>query len=165
MTVEGWLAVLLAALPAVLCLVNRRALARRPPSALADPVSPHVSILIPARDEAANIGPALDAARASQGVRLEIMVMDDGSTDATAAIVRDHAGRDPRVRLLQAPPLPAGWSGKAHVCQRLSEQAQGDWLLFVDADVRLAPDAVLILAGHARRHGMGLVSAVPRQHM
>ncbi|WP_222184589.1 glycosyltransferase [Geminicoccus harenae] len=165
MTIVGWLAVLLAALPAVLCLVNRWALARRLASVSADPAPPHVSILIPARDEAANIGPALDAARASQGVRLEILVMDDGSTDATAAIVRDHAGRDPRVRLLQAPPLPDGWGGKAHVCQRLSEQAQGDFLLFVDADVRLAPDAALVLADHARRHRMGLVSAVPRQRM
>ena len=98
-----------------------------------------VSILIPARDEAGNIGDALAAALASRGVPVEILVMDDGSTDATAEIVRAHADEDPRVRLLTAPPLPPGWAGKNHACQRLAEAAQGPWLLFIDADVRLAP--------------------------
>jgi hypothetical protein len=164
MTLLGLLALVLASIPAILCLVNRRALA------LPDPLPddgppPRVSILIPARDEVANIGPALAAARASRGVDLDILVMDDGSTDDTAAIVRQHAAADARVRLAQAPPLPHGWGGKAHVCQRLSEQADGAWLLFVDADVRLAPDAAATMAVHARQNHLQLVSAVPRQRM
>src|SRR3954469_7125517 len=62
-----------------------------------------VSILIPARNEATNIGPALDAALASMGVPVEIIVMDDSSTDSTAEIVRSYTARDPRVCLLTAP--------------------------------------------------------------
>ncbi len=91
--------------------------------------------------------------------------MDDGSTDATPAIVRAIAARDTRLRLLTAPPLPPGWSGKMHACARLAEAAQGTHLLFIDADVTLAPGATAALAGHAQAHRLGLVSAVPRQVM
>ncbi|MBM6593475.1 glycosyltransferase [Microvirga pudoricolor] len=122
-----------------------------------------VSILIPARNEAAHIGPALVAARASMGVPVEILVMDDGSTDETAAIVQAHAARDGRVRLLTAPALEDGWTGKVHACHHLAEAASGTHLLFVDADVRLEPQAAAALAGHAQASGAGLVSAVPRQ--
>jgi glycosyltransferase involved in cell wall biosynthesis len=164
MILLGCLALILAAAPAALCLVNRRALSIPLQSALPSP-PPRVSILIPARDEAANIGSALDAACASEGVELEILVMDDGSVDGTAAIVHARTRDDARVRLLTAPPLPPGWGGKAHVCQRLSEHASGDFLLFVDADVRLEPTAAVRLAEHALLQEQDLVSAVPRQRM
>jgi hypothetical protein len=164
MTVLAWLALVLAALPAMLCLVNRWVLPSGRKQVGAARL-PHVSVLIPARDEEANIGPALDAARASRGVAIDILVMDDGSTDGTAAIVRSHAAADPRVRLVDAPPLPPGWGGKAHVCQRLSEQAEGSHFLFMDADVRLAPHAIATMAAHAQESGVALVSAVPRQRM
>ena len=91
--------------------------------------------------------------------------MDDGSTDATAEIVRAHAARDARVRLLTAPPLAEGWTGKVHACHHLAQAARGSHLLFVDADVRLAPHAAAMLAGHAQATSCGLVSAVPRQIM
>ena len=65
--------------------------------------------------------------------------MDDGSTDATAGHRRAHAARDGRVRLLAAPPLAEGWTGKVHACHHLAQAARGTHLLFVDADVRLAP--------------------------
>lgn len=122
-----------------------------------------VSILIPARDEEANIAACLDAAAASRGVEVEIIVMDDGSTDRTAEIVRAHAARDPRIRLLSCPPLPAGWTGKVHACQRLADAATGTHLLFIDADVRLEPGAAAAMAAHAQTHGIALVSGVPRQ--
>lgn len=161
MTLLGIAALLLAALPAALALANLRIL--RPPEP--GPLSPETlaSILIPARNEAANIGGALDHAIASRGVAVEILVMDDGSTDETAAIVAARAARDPRIRLLAAPALPEGWTGKIHACQRLAEAATGTHLLFIDADVRLAPGAAAALAGHAGATGAGLVSAVPRQ--
>lgn len=156
----GLVALALAALSAVIAGLNLMIL--RPPEA---PGSDDtlVSILIPARDEAARIGAALDAARASVGVAIEILVMDDGSSDATPAIVAEHAARDPRVRLLAAPPLPEGWTGKVHACHRLAQAARGGHLLFVDADVRLRPDTAARLVAHARQTGAGLVSAVPRQ--
>jgi hypothetical protein len=159
----GWAALFLAAAPAALGAANLAVL--RPPRFRNLGHGTMVSILVPARDEAARIGAALAAARASRGVAVEILVMDDGSTDATAAIVRGHAEADPRVRLLSAPPLPRGWAGKSHACQRLAEAARGTHLLFIDADVELAPDAAAALAGHARDRSLALVSAVPRQAM
>ncbi|WP_376098867.1 glycosyltransferase [Roseomonas sp. CCTCC AB2023176] len=122
-----------------------------------------VSILIPARDEAENIGTCLDAALASTGVAIEVVVMDDGSRDGTAEIVAARAAADPRLRLERAPALPLGWTGKVHACQRLADAARGTHLLFIDADVRLQRDAAARMAGHAARTGIALVSGVPRQ--
>jgi cellulose synthase/poly-beta-1,6-N-acetylglucosamine synthase-like glycosyltransferase len=163
MTVLGLVLLGLAALPFVLALMNLRTLRATPRHAPQGDVL--VSILIPARNEAANIEPALDAALASAGVPVEILVMDDGSADATPEIVRSRAVRDGRVRLLTAPPLEEGWTGKVHACHHLSEAAKGTHFLFVDADVRLSPHAAAVLAGHAQAAEAGLVSAVPRQIM
>ena len=124
-----------------------------------------VSILIPARNEAATIAGTVEAALASRGVPVEVIVGDDGSTDATAAIVGAIAARDPRLRLLPVPPLPEGWTGKNPACARRAAAARGAALLFIDADVTLAPDAAAGLAAHAARTGCALVSGVPRQVM
>jgi cellulose synthase/poly-beta-1,6-N-acetylglucosamine synthase-like glycosyltransferase len=163
MMVVGFILIALAAIPFALTLMNLSTLSATPRHA------PHghvlVSILIPARNEAKNIGPALDAALGSMGAPVEILVMDDGSTDATPDIVRAYAARDTRVRLLTAPPLEEGWTGKIHACHHLSEAARGTHFLFVDADVRLGSDAAALLAGHAQATDSGLVSAVPRQIM
>lgn len=153
----------LAALPAGIGAVNLAVL--QTPQADLVSADVLVSILIPARNEAANIGEALTAARASAGVPIEIVVMDDGSTDRTADIVREHMAADPRVRLETAPPLPPGWGGKAHACQLLAEAAKGTHLLFIDADVRLAPHAAAALLAHAQRQEVPFVSGVPRQIM
>jgi len=163
MAAVGFVLLALAALPAALTIMNVAVLRATPRHRAG--AGTLVSILIPARNEAANIAPALDCALASTGVPVEILVMDDGSTDATAEIVRTYAARDPRVRLLTAPPLEAGWTGKVHACHHLAQAAHGTHLLFVDADVRLAPDAAAALAGHAQASGTKLVSAVPRQIM
>src|SRR3712207_6647654 len=117
MIVLGLILLGLAALPFALALVNLSILRATPLHAPKGDVL--VSILIPARNEAKNIGPALDAALASVGVPVEILVMDDGSTDATPEIVRAYAARDERVRLLTAPPLAEGWTGKVHACHQI----------------------------------------------
>jgi len=161
MTVLGFILLVLAACPATLVLVNLSTL-RRTPRYLSRPGT-LVSILIPARNEAENIGPALDAALGSMGVEIEVIVMDDGSTDSTADIVRSRAAHDSRVRLLTAPLLAEGWTGKIHACHHLAQAARGTHFLFVDADVRLTPLAAARLAGHAQATGTDLVSAVPRQ--
>ncbi|WP_180280176.1 glycosyltransferase family 2 protein [Azospirillum oleiclasticum] len=127
------------------------------------PAGSAVSVLIPARNEEATIARALDAALANRDVALEVVVLDDHSTDRTADIVRAYAARDPRVRLEGAPPLPPGWSGKQHACQALADLARHDILLFQDADVRLAPDAVGRAAGFLVASGAGLASGFPRQ--
>lgn len=150
----------LALLPAGLMRANWRRY--RAPPLPADPVPP-VSILIPARDEAAEIDGALRAAAASRGVAIELLVLDDGSTDETAAIVAGWAARDARVRLLRGAPLAAGWCGKPHACEQLARAARHPVLLFVDADVRLAPDAARALSGAVAAQGGGLISGFPRQ--
>ncbi|KMO20624.1 glycosyltransferase [Methylobacterium platani] len=160
MTILAALALALALLPAVLTLANLLALRTRP--AAPAPGGP-VSILIPARNEAGNIGPTLAAALASTGVPIEVIVADDHSTDATAAIVAEIAARDARLRLIPVPPLPPGWTGKNHACHVLGEAATGRHLLFIDADVRLAPHGAASLAGAAEAAGAALVSGVPRQ--
>lgn len=161
MTTLVWISFGLAALPTVLYLVNR--LLYRPPRASIGAPRPTVSVLIPARNEEASIGAAVRAALSSEGVDVEVVVLDDHSADDTADIVRRLAQLDPRVRLEHAPPLPEGWCGKQHACYRLSEHARFDLLAFVDADVRLAPDGLARMAGFLERRQTDLVSGIPRQ--
>jgi hypothetical protein len=150
----------LAGLYGVVTLVNLAGFRAPPPArGTLDPVS----ILIPARNEAMQIGAALRGALAQEGVEVEVVVLDDNSTDTTAAIVRELAAEDPRVRLVQGAPLPAGWNGKQHACHQLGRAARHPVLLFVDADVQLAPDAAARLQGQMADHDLALVSGFPRQ--
>ena len=134
-------------------------------SGLSGPATrPLVSALVPARDEAFAIGACLDALAAEPFD--EILVFDDESRDATAALVTARVARDPRIRLLRsAGPLPAGWAGKPRACARLTEAARGDLLVFIDADVRLEPGGLdgLLCAREAAR--ADLVCALPRQEL
>lgn len=157
----AWIAFALSAIPFLLFFRNLRSYA--PPSAADPGRRPSLSVLIPARNEEASIGAALDAVLRSHGVDLEVVVLDDASDDDTAAIVASHAVRDPRVRLERAPPLPDGWCGKQHACAVLARHARHDVLVFVDADVRLSPDALARIAGFLHATGVGLVSGFPRQ--
>jgi hypothetical protein len=157
----AYAALALALLPAGLTAVNL-ALFRGPPSRRHGP-PPKVSLLIPARDEDVSIGDTLRAARASEGVELEVVVLDDGSTDRTAAIAATHARDDARLRVVAAPPLPPGWCGKQHACQVLAGYAHHPLLVFIDADVRLAPDALARIAGLLERNRLALASGFPRQ--
>ncbi len=147
----------LALLPLILTLLNLR---RLPIPALAQG-SPAISVLIPARNEEANIADACAAILASRGVTLELVVLDDASTDGTPAILAAIA--DPRLRVAAAPPLAPGWSGKQHACDALGHLAQHELIVFVDADVRLAPDALARMAGFMLAHDAGLASGFPRQ--
>ncbi len=124
---------------------------------------PSVSVLIPARNEEHSIGAALEAVLGSRGVDFEVIVLDDHSEDATAAIVQSYAERDPRVRLEKAPPLPAGWCGKQHACFVLSKLARHDVFAFIDADVRLEPDGLARMVAFLEASGAELVSGFPRQ--
>lgn len=150
----------LAVLYAVVTLVNL--LIFRAPCAATGPLAP-VSILIPARDEAKNIAAAIKDALAQQGGPVEVVVLDDNSTDDTAAIVTALALDDSRVRLERGAPLPAGWNGKQHACHQLAASARHPVLLFVDADVRLSPDAAARLQAHMVARDLALVSGFPRQ--
>jgi hypothetical protein len=149
---------ILAMIPAANTLINLFLL--RTPEMPKD--APQVAILIPARNEEANIGSCVDAALASVGANVEVIVLDDGSTDRTREIVEARASRDSRLRVSSAPELPPGWMGKPHACQVLSQLTERPFLLFVDADVRLERDAAARLVPPA---GVDLVSGVPHQRM
>jgi hypothetical protein len=155
-------ALLLAAIPALLFASNLR-LYRRPPAPAANGPRPSVSVLIPARNEERSIRAAVEAALASRGVDVEVVVLDDRSGDATAAIVRDIAGRDPRVRLRPGAEPPEGWCGKQYACWNLAGEASHDLLLFLDADVSLRPDGAARLVAFLHESGADLVSGIPRQ--
>lgn len=149
-----------AALLAVHAAVNARLL--RVPTATA--TSARVSVLLPVRDEAERVGRCLTSLLAQEGVpELEVVVLDDGSTDGTAEVVRAVAAGDARVRLLTGHPLPDGWLGKPHACQQLADAATGDVLVFVDADVLLAPHAVAASVALLEETGLDLLSPYPRQ--
>ena len=152
---------LLALFPAAMIAVNL--LLYRTPALPDAAEPPRVSVLIPARDEEPRIARAVQSALASRGVEVEVVVMDDHSSDRTAEIVAALAEADSRVRLESAPQLPEGWAGKQHACQRLAEAARHPWLLFLDADVVLDPDGVARAVGFIARGGAGLVSGFPRE--
>jgi hypothetical protein len=144
------------------------ALLRRPP-ADPPPVRRPVTVVVPARDEEAQIGGCLAALLDQRGVpSLRVVVVDDGSTDGTAAVV--GAVADPRVRLVRADPPPPGWLGKPHACATgaaVPDHRSGDGqddgvLVFVDADVRLFPDAIAGAVAVLEEHGLDLVSPWPR---
>jgi cellulose synthase/poly-beta-1,6-N-acetylglucosamine synthase-like glycosyltransferase len=104
------------------------------------PLDAVLAVVVPARDEARDIGGCVEALRRLADRDLRVVVVDDHSTDGTAERARAAAGDDPRIRVIPAPTRPAGWAGKAWACHAGAEAAgEVPWLLFVDADVRLDP--------------------------
>ena len=122
-----------------------------------------VTVCIPARNEAANIEACVRSALACGGAEVEVCVYDDQSTDGTADILRRLAAEDSRVRVVPTHPLPEGWNGKMWGCDRMGRAARGTWVLFTDADVRLAPQCLRASVAAAQSLGCELLSTVPRQ--
>lgn len=126
------------------------------------PPSPTISVLLPLRNEEHRAEACL-ASLARQDCH-EIVVLDDNSTDDTSALVERILGADPRLKLLRGETEPPpGWLGKPWACQRLADAATGDVLVFVDADVVLADDAVVTAAAMLRAYGLAIVCPYPRQ--
>jgi len=124
---------------------------------------PKVSILIPARNEAAVIGRTVRSLLAQSYQNFEIIVLDDQSTDDTAEIVRDLGERSSRLRLIKGQPLPAGWLGKNWACHQLAGAAEGEWLIFSDADVTWTPDALAGLVAEMNQTRADLLTVWPTQ--
>ncbi len=124
-----------------------------------------VSILIPARNEESTIALAVTSACAQQGLGdFEVLVLDDDSSDHTAAIVEELGQHDTRIRLIRGDQqIPEGWMGKQFACHRLSQIARGSVVVFVDADVELAPHAVAACVELLRNENLALVAPYPKQ--
>jgi dolichol-phosphate mannosyltransferase len=142
---------------------NGRRIARHDGSALDE----RVTVLVPVLNEAARLAPCLEGLVAQGPEVAEILVIDGGSTDGTPDLVRRYGARDPRVRLVDARPVPARRNGKAHGLQ--VGLGQGDpatgWVLTIDADVRPAPGLVPALLAQARAGEVPALSAATRQRL
>lgn len=124
-----------------------------------------LAVVVPARNEIANIGDCLACLAAQRGLdgNCPILVVDDGSRDGTAQAVADAAQRDPRIGLLDPGRLPAGWMGKPHACWQGALATKSEWLCFIDADVRTAPELVAAAVAAAEHHGIDMLSLHPFQ--
>jgi glycosyltransferase involved in cell wall biosynthesis len=111
-------------------------------AAARDADCPAVSLLFAARDEAEKLPAALETLRAIDYPGLEIVAVNDRSTDGTKQILSNGAKSDPRLRVVSIEALPEGWLGKPHALQRAFEASSSEWLLFTDADVRFRSDAI-----------------------
>ncbi len=119
------------------------------------------SVLIPARNEESNLPGCLESVLQQGEMVLEVIVCDDRSSDGTAAVVEKAALRDPRIRLIRTDGLPEGWCGKPFACASLAAEAKGEWLLFLDADARLRPEALARIITEAEKTGNTLLSCWP----
>ena len=122
-----------------------------------------ISILIPARNEAAVIAQTVRGLLNQNYPNFEIILLDDNSTDDTAAIARTEANGDTRLRVLTGQPLPNDWLGKNWACHQLAQQASGDWLIFTDADVHWSSQALQALVAEATRTRADLLTVWPSQ--
>jgi chlorobactene glucosyltransferase len=106
----------------------------RVPAVAGGAVVPSLSIVVPARDEERSIEQCVRSLVAQSGVDAEVIVVDDGSTDGTAAILAQLGTEFPKLRVITGEPLPEGWVGKPWACAQGARLARGEWLLFTDAD-------------------------------
>jgi cellulose synthase/poly-beta-1,6-N-acetylglucosamine synthase-like glycosyltransferase len=130
---------------------------RAPPLPPPSPVLRDVTILLPVRNEEQNAIPCVESLLAQTAEPL-VLVVDDGSTDATAARVAGRAEGEPRLRLIEAGPLAEGWRGKLHALWVGSRSAESPWLLLTDADTRHHPEALARVRAAAEAGGLDAVS-------
>lgn len=125
--------------------------------------APLVSVIVPARNEARNIGRCVRSILASGYPSLELIVVDDHSQDDTATLAREAADGDARLRVLSNPPLPNGWFGKQWACATGVADARGELLLFTDADTEHAPDLLPRAVNALLGHDVGLLTVAGHQ--
>jgi hypothetical protein len=142
-------------LPALDALPTPARLGGSPPSVV------RCSVIVAARNEDARLEATVCHLLAQQHVALEVIVVDDRSTDATGDILRRLASEDPRVHAIRVEHLPEGWLGKSHACHVGASVATGDWLLFTDADCWLKPDVIARALRVAARDAADHITLTP----
>lgn len=137
---------------------------RRPPVSPSDvgPPGASVSVIVATLNEARRVGPCLTGLMTQGAVVREILVIDSGSTDGTAAMVEEAARVDPRIRLLRDEPLPDGWVGKVWALEHGLRQATGEWILGIDADTEPQPGLAAGAVNAATALRYDAVSFAPR---
>jgi chlorobactene glucosyltransferase len=124
-----------------------------------------VSILIPARNEEQNIAKLLTSLLQEDYPNLEILVLDDGSTDSTAAICASFAANDIRIKVLKGKALAEGWTGKNYACYQLAKEAKGAYWVFLDADTWVQPGFIAAVINRMKTRRLDLLSLFPTQEM
>jgi chlorobactene glucosyltransferase len=127
--------------------------------------APTLSIIVPARNEERSIEACVRSLLAQQGVDAEVIVVNDGSTDGTGAILTRLQHEFPALRVIHGAPLPAGWVGKPWACAQGAARAYGSWLLFTDADSRHEPNASVSALAFARTHVADALSVMTGQDL
>lgn len=122
---------------------------------------PQVSLIVPACNEADTVGAAVLSLLKIDYPNLEVLVINDRSTDATGRILRDIQRREPRLKIEDLSELPEGWLGKVHALERGAALAHGEWILFSDADVHFAPQALRKAVLFAEENRLGFLHVVP----
>ena len=166
--IHHYVVVVIAAILVMIALSNKRFLDRLK---LTDDIECYeseipggfVSILVPARDEEERIGQCLESLMSDPYQNLEVVVLDDNSTDKTAKIVLRCASKDNRIRLIKGDKLPSGWIGKHWASHQLSEAAAGAYLLFIDADTILARGTVKSSLYEVHARNADLLTAIPKR--
>lgn len=125
---------------------------------------PLVSVLIPARNEK-NIGRCLRFLSKQDYHNLEILVLDDNSSDGTGRVVEEISKKDTRIRLIRGCPLIGGWKGKSHACHQLSREATGEYYVFTDADTSHFPNSISSSLKVLISTRLDVLSVFPKQIM
>ncbi len=134
----------------------------------ADPVAPvrwpRVSVIIPACNEENWIATALDSRLADDYPDIEIIIVDDRSTDTTPTIIAETTSKDPRVRSIRVDDLPEGWLGKVYALQMGTLAATGEWLQFSDGDALINPRMLAKAIGYCEANGVDVLAVAPEFH-
>ncbi len=158
-----WVVLGFAALQCLVALINLLFRQRLPKT---DGVGHHpVSVLIPARNESENLREHIPRLLEQMTPDDELLVYDDASDDDTASVVKGYAAQDHRLRLVETRPLPEGWLGKNWGCHNLALEAKGQYLLFLDADVRVSRHVIPRSIAYMNKYRLSLLSHFPKQIM
>ena len=161
---SGWCILLMwlvGAGPCWIYLIRPRRLTRLSNGQIANDDWPLVSLIVVARDEGQAIGHALEAHAALDYPNLELIAVDDRSTDQTGQIMDRAAATNPRLRVVHVVDLPPDWLGKTHAMQEGYRASKGQWLLFTDGDVRFEPQSVRLAISHAVHQQRDHITAYP----
>ena len=163
MRVVSWIVLIAWIMTLFRTVINLLVIKRLPAGAPDD--GPRVSVIIPARDEERTIERTLRALFAQTYRNLEVIVVDDRSTDETSAILGRLAASDSRLRVIRGDEPPPGWLGKPWALHQGSRAATGAILLFIDADIIYAPRTISAAIAAFRAAGVPMIALMPKVEM